>query len=359
MSRIVVGMSGGVDSSVVAYLLKSQGHDVVGVFMKNWDDMTSAPAYRAKMDSDCTWEKDAADARAVCERLGIPFKIYHLEKEYYDRVFQGFLADLHAGLTPNPDILCNQEMKFDVFLRKAMQEEDADHIATGHYARIVDGALCRPKDRQKDQTYFLARMPREALRYTLFPLGEYTKAEVRAIAQREGFENARKKDSTGICFIGDIDYRTFIRQYMSEAPGRIISVDGEVLGQHSGLFQFTLGQRNGLGIGGNGPYYVVEKKADTRELVVTNQSDDSRLFQDRFFVQQVYWLSERRSPHGQYDVAVRYRQQAAPAQLIVHDAQETVEIVYTESQRAVTPGQYAVWYHGDEVIGSGKIVPNV
>lgn len=354
MSRIVVGMSGGVDSSVVASLLVEAGHDVVGVFMKNWDDMTSDPKYRQGMATDCNWEQDAADARSVCEKLGIPFRIYHLEKEYYDRVFKEFLHDIELGLTPNPDILCNQEMKFDVFLERALREEQADMIATGHYARIENGKLMRPKDLNKDQTYFLARMPREALNKTLFPLGELTKPEVREFAREHGFQNAAKKDSTGICFIGNIDYRVFLKQYMKEAPGNIVDVHGKVLGTHTGLFQYTLGQREGLGIGGTGPYYVVEKREATKELVVSNNDHDERLYTTLCRVTDIYWLADDQDFSKQYQVQVRYRQQAQNA-MLAYEGDKMV-ITFDQPQRAVTPGQYAVWYRGSQLIGSGKIV---
>ncbi len=347
-------MSGGVDSSVAASLLVEHGHDVVGVFMKNWDDMTSDPLYRKGMATDCNWEKDAEDARSVCEKLGIPFHIYHLEKEYYDRVFKEFLHDIELGLTPNPDILCNQEMKFDVFLERALRDEEADMIATGHYARIQNATLLRPKDLNKDQTYFLARMPRESLRKTLFPLGELTKPEVREIALKRGFQNAAKKDSTGICFIGNIDYRVFLKQYMQEAPGNIVDVNGKVLGTHTGLFQYTLGQREGLGIGGTGPYYVVEKREATKELVVSNNSEDELMYATTCVVKDVYWLTDDEDVSQEYEVQVRYRQKAQRA--ILKKDEGNILVTFQNPQRAVTPGQYAVWYRSEQLIGSGKIV---
>lgn len=355
MSRIIVGMSGGVDSSVTAGLLLEQGHEVSGVFMKNWDDVSSAPEYRDGMKSDCTWEQDAEDARRVCEKLGIPFSIYHFEKEYYTAVFEHFLHDIRDGLTPNPDMLCNQEIKFDVFLNRALQDS-AEYIATGHYARIAHGELHRPKDLNKDQTYFLARMPRTALSKTLFPLSEYTKQEVRELALRFGFENARKKDSTGICFIGNIDYRVFLKQFFSPAPGAIISTDGKKIGEHQGLFAYTIGQREGLNIGGTGPYYVVEKRAATRELVVTNNPNDPMLYTRECIVNDVYWLDESsKQERLECTAQVRYRQAAQNAVVTQQDEQYT-RVVFAEPQRAVTPGQYVVWYEGDRLLGSGKII---
>lgn len=357
MSKISVGMSGGVDSSVVAGLLVEQGHDVSGVFMKNWDDLTSSPAYREGMKTDCTWEQDAEDARLVCEKLGIPFSIYHFEKEYYAAVFEGFLSDIRDGLTPNPDILCNQEIKFDVFLNRALSDS-AEQIATGHYARLSDGRLLRPKDLNKDQTYFLARMPKQSLYKTLFPLSEYTKQEVRDLASKFGFANARKKDSTGICFIGNIDYRVFLKQFFAPAPGDIISVDGKVLGEHQGLFSYTIGQRDGLGIGGTGPYYVVEKRESTKELVVSNNPEDPRLYSTECVVNDVYWLDESaRAERFDGMAQVRYRQAAQHA--VIHQQDNTSRVVFTEPQRAVTPGQYIVWYCGDQLVGSGKIIQTI
>lgn len=355
MSKISVGMSGGVDSSVVAGLLVEQGHDVSGVFMKNWDDLTSSPVYREGMKTDCTWEQDAEDARLVCERLGIPFTIYHFEKEYYAAVFERFLSDIRDGLTPNPDILCNQEIKFDVFLNRALSDS-AEYIATGHYARLSDGKLSRPKDANKDQTYFLARMPQESLHQTLFPLSEYTKQEVRDLAGRFGFANARKKDSTGICFIGNIDYRVFLKQFFAPAPGCIVSTDGKVLGQHQGLFAYTIGQRDGLGIGGTGPYYVVAKKEQTHELVVTSNAEDPALYTKECVVNDIYWLDESYRSNVFEGVAqVRYRQQAQKA-VVRMEERDSARVTFEVPQRAVTPGQYVVWYRGDQLVGSGKII---
>lgn len=354
--KVVVGMSGGVDSSVAAYLLKQQGYDVLGVFMINWEDATDKPTYRSDAISGCTWEDDFEDVRKVCNQLDIPYTTFNFVQEYRDLVFNTFLEELKAGRTPNPDILCNQEIKFHLFMKKALSIEGVEAVATGHYAAIrkIDGAsrLAHAVDTNKDQTYFLHKIERSVLDKVIFPLQDLTKPEVRAIAQEQHFPNADKKDSTGICFIGDIDYTEFIKQYVPESGGDIVTTSGDVIGQHAGLHLFTRGQRKGIDIGGTGPYYVVRKDLDTQRLIVTNRSDDPELFQKECYVADVHWLADVELP-AQLLVQVRYRQEAVPAS--VEQYESGVRIVFDNPQRAVTPGQSAVLYTTDYAVGGGII----
>ena len=354
--KVVVGMSGGVDSSVAAYLLQEQGYEVLGVFMINWEDASDNPTYRAETTSGCTWEQDYEDVRKVCDQLGITYTTFNFVEEYRALVFDYFLEELRIGRTPNPDILCNQEIKFHLFLKKALAIDGVQAVATGHYAAVrQDGGLhklCRPVDSNKDQTYFLHRVDPTTLDKVLFPLQDLTKDEVRAIAQEQGFPNADKKDSTGICFIGDIDYGEFVKQYIPESKGEIVTVDGEVVGDHPGLHLFTRGQRKGIDIGGTGPYYVVDKDMETNQLIVTNDSEDKRLYQSGCTVSDMHWLYTIDLP-AEVHVQVRYRQSAVPA--IVEMNGNQIQVVFKQPQRAVTPGQSAVLYDGDYVVGGGII----
>lgn len=356
MAKIAVGMSGGVDSSVAAYLLQQAGHEVFGVFMKNWEDEVQDTTYRKDAINGCSWEQDYADMRAVCDKLGIPYTTFNFVKEYRNLVFGTFLEELKAGRTPNPDIACNQEIKFHLFLEKALKQEGVTAIATGHYARIRDGKLCVPADRNKDQTYFLYRIDAEHLKAgrIYFPLQDLTKDEVRAIAQKQGFVNAEKKDSTGICFIGDIDYNQFIEQYIPPSPGNIEDTEGHVLGEHKGLHFFTIGQRHGINIGGTGPYYVIQKDIERQVLVVTNDTNDPGLFQHTIEVTDLHWLQEVTLPL-ECSVQVRYRQQPQSA-TIHHSTPGTVRVEFDTPQRAVTPGQSAVFYKDDSVLFGGIIL---
>ncbi|OGY85945.1 MAG: tRNA 2-thiouridine(34) synthase MnmA [Candidatus Kerfeldbacteria bacterium RIFOXYA2_FULL_38_24] len=351
--KVVVGMSGGVDSSVAAYLLKQQGHQVVGVFMKNWDDLQSHPQYRKINDLGCVWKQDHEDADQVCRLLGIPFLTYNFIKEYQVKVFDLFLKELKKGRTPNPDIVCNQEIKFELFLKKALQEKGITAIATGHYASLKNNRLGRPKDRNKDQTYFLYRIKPEYLSKIIFPLANYLKSEVRKIAQDQHFPNAQKKDSTGICFIGDIDYRKFIQQHLISQKGEIVTATGKTLGYHEGLPFYTIGQRKGINIGGTGPYYVISKNLKENKLVVTNNKNDPRLFQAQCLVEDLHWLVKPQLPL-QCAVQIRYRQtpQTAIIEIVAHNK---VKVNFTIPQRAVTSGQSAVFYQKDCVLGGGVI----
>lgn len=355
--KVIVGMSGGVDSSVTAYLLQQEGWDVIGVFMKNWEDAFENPDYRDTSISGCSWEDDYADVRRVCDQLGIPYLTFNFVEEYKQLVFDSFLEELKKGRTPNPDIACNQEIKFHLFLKKALQVEGVTHVATGHYAKITeqeDGryVLTRPADSNKDQTYFLYRIEPDVLEHVLFPLADLEKEEVRAIAAEQQFPNADKKDSTGICFIGDIDYGAFIDQYLEKKPGDIITTEGKVIGEHQGLHFYTIGQRKGINIGGTGPYFVAEKRMETNELVVTNNSNDPLLYQQECVVKEMHWLQTSEMPF-RCDVQVRYRQQAQPAEITT--SEHGVHIRFDEPQRAITVGQSAVVYVDDTVVGGGII----
>ena len=285
--RIVVGMSGGVDSSVAAYLLKKQGHEVIGVFMNNWEE-----------DGICTSEQDFADVRAVCDVIGIPYYSVSFAKEYKDRVFVHFLEEYRRGRTPNPDVMCNREIKFASLLELALSL-DADKLATGHFAGVEerkDGKvhLLRAKDENKDQTYFLCTVTQEQLSKAMFPLTDLTKPEIRTIAKEAGIPVYRKKDSTGVCFIGERNFKQFLSGYLPAQPGDIYSVEGEKVGRHDGLMYYTLGQRRGLGIGGRGScerWFVVDKDLEKNRLIVSQGADSALLFTDEGRAEEVNWIA--------------------------------------------------------------------
>ena len=310
MKKVIIGMSGGVDSSVAALLLQQQGFDVHGVFMKNWDDENPEPTYRKKTRNECPWEQDFADMRAVCHQLDIPYTTFNFTKEYRELVFNEFLHELQVGRTPNPDILCNQEIKFRLFFNKALGMTGAGYVATGHYAAIKNHQLCRPRDQAKDQTYFLYRIDPHILSRILFPLQDLTKQEVRTIAHKAGLATAQKKDSTGICFIGNIRYSDFIQTYLPKKPGIIETTNGKIVGEHDGLHLYTIGQRHGIHIGGTGPYYVTQKDIKRNVLIVTNNAHDPQLYQTVCIVHKLHWLGAITLPI-QCSVQVRYRQAEA------------------------------------------------
>lgn len=352
--RVIVGMSGGVDSSVAALLLMEQGYQVEGLFMKNWDE-DDGTEY-------CTAMADLADARAVCEKLGIELHTASFAAEYWDRVFEHFLAEYSAGRTPNPDILCNKEIKFRAFLDYAMTL-GADYIATGHYARRreVDGQvlLCKGLDPNKDQSYFLHAVSGERIAHTLFPVGELEKTRVREIARRHGLITHDKKDSTGICFIGERKFRDFLQQYLPAQPGNIETPDGEVIGRHQGLMYHTIGQRQGLGIGGlksygDDPWYVVGKDLERNVLVAAQGKNHPLLFSRSLTTVSVDWVAgEAPAMPLRCMAKTRYRQ---PDQAcVVTETQEGFEVVFDRPQRAVTPGQSVVFYRNDICLGGGVI----
>ena len=353
--RIVVGMSGGVDSAVAALLLKREGYDVAGLFMKNWEDDDS--------DAYCSTREDLIDAAAAADVIGIDLEAVNFSAEYKDRVFNSFLAEYKAGRTPNPDVLCNAEIKFKAFLDHAMQL-GADRIATGHYAQVreVDGLfqLLKAEDGTKDQSYFLYRLNQAQLRSTLFPLGAMYKRDVRALAAKLKLPNHDKKDSTGICFIGERPFREFLNRYLPTEPGDIISSDGNMIGRHVGLMYYTLGQRQGLGIGGRKegdgePWYVCGKDMESNRLTVVQGHDHPALLSDALVANDLNWISGA-LPHCNwvYGAKTRYRQKDAPCEVERVDA-DSCEIKFAEPQWAVTPGQSVVVYESKVCLGGGII----
>lgn len=361
---IVVGMSGGVDSSVTAALLKKQGFDVVGVYMKNW-----SPAYAKAMagrkdfgDYGCTWAEDAEDARKVAQCLDIPFYVWNFEKEYYSKVVDYFLKEYKAGKTPNPDVLCNSEIKFKVFLEKAIKL-GASHVATGHYARVkqiklgkgvIEYKLLKGIDPAKDQSYFLYTLKQDQLSKIMFPIGEYKKTDIRELARKFKLPNAEKKDSQGICFIGKINVSEFLREHIKSQKGEIITVAGQSLGKHDGLPYYTIGQREGMNLGGNGPYYVVAKDFEANRLIVSNDKMDPLLWRKDFSVTELSWVSDQPDFPLKAGVSIRYHHPDYKAK-IVEAGKGSLDIEFEEPQRAITPGQAAVIYQGHELLGGGII----
>lgn len=341
---IVVGMSGGVDSSVSAALLKQQGFDVIGIFMKNWSEDFG--------DYGCSWAEDSEDARKVAQKLGIPFYVWNFEKEYYDKVVEYFFREYAAGRTPNPDVMCNSEIKFKVFLDKALQL-GADFVATGHYARIEGGKLLKGIDPAKDQSYFLYTLKQIQLEKILFPIGNMKKSEVRKLAKKFNLPNAEKKDSQGICFIGKINVTEFLKAHVKAEIGEIVGTSGQVLGRHDGLPYYTIGQREGMKLGGLGPYYVVGKDLKANRLVVTNDKQDAQLWKRRFLVSDLSWAGKTPDFPLHTGVTIRYHHPEYQAEIELHD--NKLEIFFDQPQRALTPGQAAVIYDGDKLLGGGII----
>ena len=353
MQTIYVGLSGGVDSSVAAALLKHQGHQVVGVYMKNWTADVAGVA--------CPWRQDLADARAAAAVLDIPFKVFDFQVEYKQQVVDTMVAEYAAGRTPNPDVMCNQEIKFKLFLQAA-RADGADAIATGHYARTESGRLYAAADPNKDQSYFLYRVTPNALEQTRFPLAGLTKPEVRRLATGYGLPTATKPDSQGICFVGEVGIREFLRQYIEATPGDIIDATGAVLGTHQGALFYTHGQRHGLGLGGGRPYYVIRTDVAANTVSVTADPADLELETDTFTIGQLNWIGETPQPGQVYQVRARHRADLIDAQLkpiSVPQATDTVgqyRVTLVRPERAIAPGQSAVIYDGDLVLGGGIII---
>ncbi len=353
VKTVFVGMSGGVDSSVTAALLKEQGYNVVGVYMKNWTK--DIPGF------ECPWKEDFQDAKRVAVQLGIEFKVFDFENDYKQKVVDYMIDEYKAGRTPNPDIMCNQEIKFKLFLETAL-EDGADLVATGHYARVKNGHLLRAKDENKDQTYFLYRISEAALQKTLFPLGDHTKPEVRELAKKFGLSTAGKKESMGICFVGKVGIKEFLSQYVKTTPGAIIDQSGKTVGEHDGAIFYTIGQRHGLNIGGGLPYYVVDKDMGKNEVYVTTDLDDKRLWSKSLQLTNVHWINGRPQ-----DTAVQVRTRhraplingtldiASPTPDIAYPTAATLQVALSDEVRALTPGQSAVLYQGDRVLGGGII----
>jgi tRNA-specific 2-thiouridylase len=356
--KVIVGISGGVDSSVAALLLQQQGYEVEALFMKNWNETGS--------DGSCMWEGDVEDAMQVCDRLRIPLNTVDLSRDYWEGVFNNFLEEYRAGRTPNPDVLCNQEVKFKAFLDEAVKL-GAERIATGHYARISregDGWLLQKGiDRNKDQSYFLCRLTQSQLGRSLFPLGELTKPQVRELARESGLVTHAKKDSTGICFVGEQPFRDFLSRFIPMQKGEIRTSDGLLVGEHDGVVFYTLGQRQGLGVGGvqgrpDEPWYVVDKDLERNILYVAQGHDNPLLFSTGLQCRDMHWIAGHPPAlPGRFAAKTRYRQ---PDQACRAEADDRgYRVTFDTPQRAVTPGQYLVLYQGETCLGGGVIEKTV
>lgn len=354
--RVVVGMSGGVDSSVTALLLKQQGYDVIGVFMKNWDDTDE--------NGVCTATEDYKDVAKVANEIGIPYYSVNFEKEYWDNVFTYFLDEYKEGRTPNPDVLCNKEIKFKAFLNYALKL-GADYIATGHYSQVRhfdDGKteLLRGLDSNKDQSYFLSQLSSQQLNKVLFPLGKLTKPEVRKIAKKYGLATAGKKDSVGICFIGEKNWKGFLNHYLPAKEGKMMTLDGKIMGTHYGLMNYTIGQRRGLGIGGqkkdDDPWFVVGKDLSKNILYVGQGFNNPYLLSTSLYGTELSWINFIDSEVlNNVTAKFRYRQKDIPVTVYPNNSDQTVKVEFSEPVRAVTPGQKVVFYDGDVCLGSATI----
>jgi tRNA-uridine 2-sulfurtransferase len=353
--KVVIGMSGGVDSSVAAYLLQRRGYSACGVFMRNWQETNP--------EFPCTAAEDARDALGICETLGIELEAIDFSQEYWQRVFAYFLDEHRRGRTPNPDILCNKEIKFKAFLDHALAQ-GADYIATGHYARTrdIDGRhqLLKARDLAKDQSYFLYTLGQGQLARSLFPVGELQKTKVRRIAAEQGFANAAKKDSTGICFIGERNFNKFLSHYLPAQPGEIRTVDGECVGSHNGLMYYTLGQRKGIGVGGRrgmeeNPWYVVDKDTASNTLIIAQGHDHPLLYRRGLLAGALHWVAgEPPALPLRCRAKTRYRQADQDCVLSLNENNSCI-VHFDQAQRAVTPGQSVVFYQGDVCLGGGVI----
>lgn len=346
MKKAFVGLSGGVDSSVAALLLKQQGYDVTGVYMKNWSkDLPGMP---------CPWMQDFQDAKRLAVQLDIEFKMYDFENAYKQKVINYMIDEYKAGRTPNPDIMCNQEVKFKLFLKTAL-EDGADYIATGHYAKIKNKQLMRAKDEDKDQTYFLYRIKQKALSKILFPLSDLTKKEVRQIAKKHNLISADRKESMGICFVGKVGIKDFLSQYVEEKLGKIVNQKGETIGNHEGAIFYTIGQRHGLSVGGGLPYYVTGKNMKKNEVYVTTDFQDENLWNSKARLSSMHWINGKPMNQKKLSVRLRHRSKLMPIKKLNQSSNLTAAIELEEEVRALTPGQSAVIYSGDRVLGGGIV----
>ena len=353
MKKVVIGMSGGVDSSVAAIMLQKQGYEVIGLFMRNWDSLADGeldgPTTASGM---CPQEEDYNDAKAVCDKLGIPLHRKDFVKEYWDYVFTYFLDELKKGRTPNPDIMCNKYIKFDMFAKEAIKL-GADFIATGHYARIKDGRLLRAVDNNKDQTYFLSQVSKKQLENVLFPIGDMIKPDVRKIAEEYGLITAKKIDSTGICFIGERNFTNFLKNYLPNQPGDVVNIEtNEVIGKHIGLMNYTIGQRKGLNIGGTDErMFVVGKNLEKNILYICIGEDNGYLVSTSAIVDNINYLGKEKIT--KCTAKFRYRQEDIPVELEWYNNEVLVK--YPQGVKRVTPGQACVFYDGEECLGGGII----
>ena len=357
MKTVVVGISGGVDSSVTAYLLKQQGYNVIGLFMVNWEENDE--------NGNCTSEQDYEDVKRVCNKIGIPYYTVNYAKEYYERVFEYFLAEYKKGRTPNPDVLCNREIKFGPFLEFA-KKIGADYIATGHYAKKIekDGLcyLAKADDLTKDQSYFLNQLSQKQLESVLFPLAEIPKTKVREIAAELDFSNATKKDSTGICFIGERNFKNFLKNYLPAKAGNICTLDGKVVGRHDGLMYYTLGQRRGLGIGGskdgNGERWFVLSKDLEKNILYVSQGEGEELFSNAMISGKMNWIPKKPEQQS-FDCFAKFRYRQPDQKVKVTQLGENIRVDFYEPQRAVTPGQYVVLYDENGICLGGAEIDEV
>ena len=353
MKKVVIGMSGGVDSSVAAIVLQKQGYEVIGLFMRNWDSLADGELNGPTTKSGiCPQEEDYNDAKAVCDKLGIPLYRKDFVKEYWDYVFTYFLDELKKGRTPNPDIMCNKYIKFDMFAKEA-KKLGADYIATGHYARLENNKLLRGVDSNKDQTYFLSQVSKEQFNNVLFPIGNMEKSEVRKIAEEYDLITAKKKDSTGICFIGERNFKNFLKNYLPNQPGNVVNIEtGETIGRHIGLMNYTIGQRKGLNIGGTkDKMFVVGKDLEKNILYICLGEDNDYLVSTSCVVNEINYLGNEKI--NKCTAKFRYRSHDVEVELDWKD--DEIIVKYPQGVKSVTPGQACVFYNGEECLGGGII----
>ena len=344
--KVFVAMSGGVDSSVATLLLQKSGFNLVGCYIKGWYPPGVV----------CSWKEDRRDAMRVCASLGIPFITVDAEKEYKKEVVDYMISEYKAGRTPNPDIMCNKSVKFGVFLKKALAM-GADYIATGHYVRkLKNNALAIAKDLNKDQSYFLWTLTQEQLKHCLFPLGDLLKSEVRKIAKKNGLATAEKEESQGVCFIGEFNMEDFLKKYIKQKKGKVVTAGGKIIGEHNGLAFYTIGQRHGFGFGGGegGPYYIVEKDFKNNRLIAAEKKDEKKFSRKEVVVENANWISAIPKKGKKYQARIRYRQPLEECEA-AEISKDSTKIIFKNSQRAVTPGQSLVIYDGEKMIGGGII----